>query len=463
MVAAIAALYFKAIHVGNTTVSLSFLLAVLVISAVWGLTYAVFAAVLSTLAFNYFFLPPIGSFAIADPQNWVALFAFLATALIASHLSERARQGAIAADRRRHELEQLYSFSQQLLSTENALELLNAIPRQVVDTFGATTAAMLTSGSRKVYYSDLAALSMVNAEQLKSALARGEPAVDRERGVHFMPLRMGVRSVGTIAVVGFNLSRETLEALASIIAIAMERATAAEKLSKSEAAREGERLRTALLDSVTHDFRTPLTGIKGSITTLLSDVELDPGQRHELLTIIDEESDRLNRLIGEATEMAQLDAGQVQLHLGPHQIQEAIDAALAQCKPVLERHPLDVKLPPGLPPVYIDIARIAEVLAHFLDNAAKYSPTGSPICISSEVADHQLKTSVADHGPGIDDFEQALIFEKFYRGQGQRSLAPGTGMGLPIAKAIVEAHGGTIGVTSQLGSGSVFHCALPLV
>lgn len=461
-VVAITTVYGRVIHVVNTTVALTFLLAVLVISAVWGLKYAVFTSVLATLAFNYYFLPPVGSITIADPQNWVALGAFLVTALIASQLSERARREAVAADRRRHEVEQLYSFSQQLLATENVLELVNALPSQVVDTFGFTSAVILLSSSQKLYYSDLAAQSIVNAEEFRAVLGRGEPKIDFQRGVQFLPLRMGVRSVGVIAVVGGTTSRETLEALASLIAIAIERASAAEKLSKSEAARQSESLRTALLDSVTHEFRTPLTGIKGSVTTLLSDVMLDSEQRHELLTIIDEGSDRLNRLIGEATEMAQLDAGQVQLHVAPHEIRDAIDAALEDCKQALEKHPVEAKIPPDLPLVPMDVARVTEVVAHFLTNAAKYSPPGSPIQIHSEVVDNQLQTSVADHGFGIDDFEQSLVFEKFYRGHGKRSSVEGTGMGLAIAKAIVEAHHGVIGVTSQLGHGSVFYFSLPL-
>lgn len=462
VVAAITALYFKVIHVTAATVSTTFLLAVLVISALWGLRYAVATSILATLAFNYFFLPPIGTLTIADPQNWVALFAFLMTALIASQLSERARRAAIVADRRRHELEQLYFFSQRLLSTENVLELLNAIPAEVVQDFEVKGAAMLVSNTQKVYYSDVTIRDIVSADELKSALARGEPAGDPKRELHFVPLRVGVRPTGVIAVIREGLSRETLDALANLIAIAIEHVKAAESLNKSEAARESEQLRTALLDSVTHEFRTPLTGIKGSVTTLLSNPNLDAGQKHELLTIIEEGSDRIDRLIGEAAEMAQLDSGKVTLHFELHDISEAIDGALERRRQTLERHKVEVKLSPDLPAVRMDVVRIAEVLEHFLTNAAKYSPANTTIHITSEVSDRRLVTSVADHGPGIDGFEQSLIFEKFYRGQEQRSLVPGTGMGLAIAKAIVEAHGGTIGVVSQPGHGSVFYFSLPL-
>ena len=221
-------------------------------------------------------------------------------------------------------------------------------------------------------------------------------------------------------------------------------------------------MRSILLDSITHEFRTPLTGIKASATTLLSNPALDESQRHELLEVINEESDRLNRLIGEAAEMAQLDANQVELNLAPHRVQEAVEAAIEKSKQVLGQHPIEIQLPADLAPARMDIGRIEEVIVQLLENAAKYSPPDAPIHIAGEVRGRMLMTSVADRGPGIDDFEQSLIFDKFYRGRGQRLQVQGTGMGLAIAKAIVEAHGGHIGVTSQLGHGSVFYFNLPL-
>jgi len=198
------------------------------------------------------------------------------------------------------------------------------------------------------------------------------------------------------------------------------------------------------------------------VTSLLSNPEMNAAQKEELLTVINEESDRLNRLVGEAAEMAQLDANQVELHLGPHPIREALDASLEDCKQILGKHPLEIRLPDTLPPVRMDVTRIKEVFMHLLENAAKYSPPESPIHITGEVRNRNLMMSVSDRGSGIDDFEQALIFDKFYRGRNQRLAVQGTGMGLAIAKAIVEAHGGTIGVTSQLGHGSVFYFLLPL-
>jgi two-component system sensor histidine kinase KdpD len=459
---AIGWVYFRVIHVNPTTVGFTFLLAILAVSAFWGLRVAIFMAVLATLGYNFFFLPPIGKLTIADPQNWVALIAFLITAIIGSNLSERARREALHSNQRRHEVERLYAFSQQLLVSENVFGLLNSVPSYIVDSFGVTGAAVFLDHKRKTYFSDISVQSLIPIDELKAVSGRGEPVLNRERGMCFMPLRMGVRSIGSMGIVGSSMSREMLEAIGSLVAIAIERASTMEKLTKAEATRESDRLHSLLLDAVTHDFRTPLTAIKASAETLLSEVELDKPQLKELATVINEESDRLNRLVGEAAEVAQLDARQVELHFEPHRIREAVDLALQESKHALERHTVEVTVPETLPPVSMDLKRISEVLAQLLENAGKYSPPGTPIHLTAELRDRQLVTSVADHGPGIDDIEQGMIFEKFYRGRNQRVSMQGTGMGLAIAKAIVELHGGTITVTSQLGRGSVFSFTLPV-
>jgi two-component system, OmpR family, sensor histidine kinase KdpD len=461
VVAAITALYYRLAHVNPTTVSLTFLLAVLVVAAVWGLVYATFMAVCATLAFNFFFLPPVGLFTIADPQNWVALAAFLVTAVIASNLSDRARKEALNANRRRRDVERLYAFSQHLLSIDNVLELLNELPRQVVADFDVTSAAVFLSARGKSYYSDLATQALIGDADLRATATRGEPSTDESSGRYFIPLRIGVRTVGAVGLAGGFLSRETREAIGSLIAIAVERARAIEQLSNAEAARQSEKLRTVLLDSVTHEFRTPLTSILASAKALIWDDELSDSSRKELLAVINEEGERLNRLVGEAAEMAQLDAHLVELHVQPEDMHEAIDSVLEESRRTLKSRPIDVDVPDNLPSVPMDLKRFQEVLGHLLDNAAKYSAEGTPIHVTAELRDGSVVTSVADHGPGIDEFEQALIFDQFYRGRGQRSVY-GTGMGLAIVKAIIEAHHGKVGVTSQLGHGSVFYFTLPI-
>jgi two-component system, OmpR family, sensor histidine kinase KdpD len=452
-------LYSSLIHANPTTVALTFLLAVLIVSTFWGLKQAVLVAVLAAFAFNYYFLPPVGTLAITDPQDWVALIAFLLTAVIASELSERARREAHNAIERRHEVEQLYGFSQQLLSNDNLPELLNVIPRHVVEFFGVAATAISLSNRPDVYRSD-STTNELDLHDLQMTSMRGEPKVEAKRA--FIPLRMGARVVGSMGVAGAVPSRQTLDAISSLIAIAVERVGTIEKLGRAEAARESDQLRSVLLDSVAHEFRTPLTSIKASVTSLLGTPQLTEVDRRELLTVIDEESDRLNRLVGEASEMAQLDAGKIELDLQPHSIRAAIDEALDEARQTLAQHTVRVELPSGLSNIRYDLARIHEVFVQLLENAAKYSPPSDPIHITAEIKGEFLIASVADLGPGIDDFEQALIFDKFYRGRNQRLRVQGTGMGLAIAKAIVEAHGGTIGVTSQLGHGSVFYFSLPL-
>jgi len=461
IVAGITFVGYRLLHLNATAVALAFLLGVLGISAFYRWQHAVFMSVVATLAFNYYFLPPIRTFTIADPQNWIALFAFLVTAVTASELSARARRGSRTAIERRQELERLYAFSQLLLSSDNSAELLNSIPRYIVESFGVRSAAISLSNRADIYRSG-PAIDGLDSHDLQVVGLRGEPHIEIDKQVAFMPLHMGMRVVGSMGVSGSLLSRQTLEAIGSLVGVAVERAGAVEKLSRAEAARESEQLRAILLDSVTHEFRTPLTAIKASVTSLLGNPTHTPEQRQELLTIINEESDRLNRLIGEAAEMAQIDANKVEYHLESAPIRPIVDEALEELKQLLAQHPVEVRIPADLPAARMDSARIKEVLVHLLENAAKYSPAGAPIRVTAEARNRTITVSVADRGPGIDDFEQSLVFEKFYRGRNQRVQVHGTGMGLAICKAIVEAHGGRIGVTSQLGHGSVFYFSLPV-
>ncbi len=445
-------------HANPTTVALSFLLIILFVSAYWGFKLASLVALIASAIFNFFFLPPYGTFTIADPQNWIALVVFLITAMVASDLSERARREASQANRRRMEVERLYALSQSLLTAENAVELFNRVPGMVAETFGINGAALLLTTSETVYLSS--PQISVDKGKLKTTISRGEPT--RDGGTAYVPLRIGVRTSGALAIVGESLSRETLDAIGSLIGIAIERVRAVDEVTKNRATQESEKLRSALLDSVTHEFRTPLTGIKASVTTLLASYGLDSDQQHELLTVINEETDRLNRLVGEAAEMAQLDSGTMELDVKPYFIGDVVQAALDDTRATIQSHPVDVSIPVTLAKAVMDFARIREVLLHLIENAAKYSPPESPIKISAAAEGENLVTSVADQGPGIDSLEQGMIFEKFYRGRNQRYAAHGTGMGLAICKTIVEAHGGAIGVVSQVGSGSVFWFSLPL-
>jgi two-component system, OmpR family, sensor histidine kinase KdpD len=459
LVAAITYVYRHGLEVNQTTVALSFLLAILAVSAVWGMFVSVFMSVGAMLAFNYFFLPPVGTLTIVDPQNWVALSAFLVTSVTGSQLSSGIRKQAEEANRRRREVERLYRFSRQLLGEGNVIQLMNAIPDYIVENFEAGAAELFLPQKEKFYRSGFGA-SHINEERLKTAFVRDEVILDETNGECILPVRLGVRPIATLGISGARLSRQTLEAVGSLVAIAIERARAVEQLGQTEAERQGERLKSALLDSITHDFRTPLTSIKAAVTGLLE--ANHAGENRELLSIINEECDRLNHLIEEASEMAKLEAGEIQLNLKTTSAEEVVSAALAHSRSGLGSRPVEVRLPANLTAMRADPERTKEALVQLIDNANHYSPKDRPVVISAEQSGNTVVISVADSGPGIDDFEQTMIFDKFYRGKDQRYLVRGTGMGLSIAKALIAAEGGNISVTSQLGHGSVFSIALPV-
>jgi len=461
IVAGITFLYSRVLAVNQTTVALSFLLAILTVSAAWGMVVAVFMSVAAMLAFNYYFLPPIGTLTIADPQNWVALAAFLFTSILGSQLSARMRKEAVSAHSRRREIERLYTFSQKMLGEGNVIQLMNAVPNYIVDSFEAGAAELFLPQKDKFYRSGFGAAHL-DEEQMKNAFLRNEMSIDPQTRSYFLPVRLGVRAIASLGILGPALSRQTLEALSSLVAIAMERARAIEQLGETEAERQGERLQSALVDSIAHDFKTPLTSMKAAVTSLLAKKSSSPEQSRELLTIINEECDRLNHLVEEAVEMARLEAGEFELNLTSTPIEDIIGDALSQMKGVLAGRSVEVRVNPGLPPVRVDRERCKDILVQLVDNANLYSPKEQSITISAELTGDFVTISVADRGPGIDPFEQGMIFDKFYRGKDQRYVVRGTGMGLPIARAIVAAHKGTISVTSQLGHGSVFSFTLPV-
>src|SRR6266403_5923498 len=241
IVAGITFFFSRVLNVNQTTVALSFLLAILAVSTVWGTVVSVSMSVLAVVAFNYFFLPPVGTLTIADPQNWVALFAFLVTSIVGSQLSSRIRTEADEAHQRRREVERLYQFSRKLLGEGNVIQLMNAIPDYIVESFEAGAAALFLPLKEKFYRSGFGAAHL-DEEKMKQAFALDEISADTQRGEYFIPIRMGVRAIGSLGISGPQLSRQSLDAISSLVAIAIERARAIEQLGQTEAERQGERL-----------------------------------------------------------------------------------------------------------------------------------------------------------------------------------------------------------------------------
>ena len=451
-------MYHRWLHVNPTTVALTLLLFILLLAAEWGLRYAVVISVVATALYNFFFLPPIHTFTITDPQNWLALLAFLVTAIVASRLSERARDEASEARARQREVEALFRLSRELLDTESVSSLVTSIPAAVASVTGATSALLYLVEGERLYQAGIKRVSEIELPHFHQ-LATSLSGVTEDGDELQIPIHTGVRPKGLLILRGAVLSQVTAEAIGGLISISIDRSQAVESIARNEAARESERLRTLIIDSITHELRTPLTSIKGAATALL-DGDIKSEERHELLTIIDEESDRLNRLVSEAVEMAQLDAQQVQMHFEAVDLRSVIDAARKSYSWVEEQHALQVDVPENLR-VRADGGMMEKVVSNLLENAAKYSKPGSPITISAEETSGKILLSIADQGAGIDPSEQALIFERFYRGRSQALGTSGTGMGLAISRAIIDAHGGSIGVTSQPGRGSVFTLTMP--
>ena len=454
--------YRRWLHVNPTTVALTLLLLILLLASRWSLRYAVAVSIAATACYNFYFLPPVGTFTIADPQNWLALLAFLATSVIGSRLSQKARNEAEEARRRQREVEVLLTLSRDLLQADNLATLVNTLPQLINHAARTDSVVLYLLEGDRLYQAGMHQVSNVEAPHLRQ-LALSLSAPETISGAETrVPLRVGVRPRGLLILYGVRLSSESFQAIGGLVSIALDRAQALEDVAKSEASKESERLRALILDSITHELRTPLTSIKGATSTLLSVEDLQEESRRELLTIVDEESDRLNRLVGQAVEMAQIEAQQVHMNFEPVEISALVEQAQQSCAWVAATHPVCINLP-ALPKVMADPEMMSKVMCNLLENAAKYSKTGTPIFISAEQKDGFVLTSVADRGIGIDPAEQSLIFDRLYRSRTQNGTTPGTGMGLAISRAMMQAHQGSLQVTSQVDHGSVFTFALRIV
>ncbi len=453
--------YRSVAHVNQTTVALTFLVLILITASRWRLSYAVYLSLLCALLYNFFFLPPVGTFTINDPQNWIALTAFLCTSILVSQLSDGVRRQAAISESRRVEVEHLYTFSQELLLHEDLRTLARNTPSIAANVFGFRAVALYVRDGDATYYSD-PGNELLPPVEMKRAASAPEPVSSEVDGVQVLPLMLGMRSMGALAVLEVERSSGRLEAVAALIAIALERAAALDRTSHMEAARESERLRSALLDSVTHDLRTPLTSIRAAASTLLGHPQLSEPERNDMYAVIEEESSRLDTLIGKAIEMAQLDSHSIQVKPQPENVIELIELALEESRPMIGERTIDVQVPAGLPPVEMDRELVRRVLRHLIENAVRHSAPDSTLHIRAHIEDYRLLVSLQDEGQGIENEDQPHIFDKFFRGQHQKPGTSGTGMGLAIVKAIMTAHQGGIEVVSEPGRGATFTFWLPV-
>ncbi|MGJ5820840.1 sensor histidine kinase [Paludibaculum fermentans] len=458
LVSAVARLGFG---VNATTVGFAFLIVVLGLATAWGLHEAVVASVAAMLCFNFFFLPPVGLFTIADPQNWVALCAFLATALVASHLSNRAKMQAVEARERQQETERLYSFSRSILLTDTSQPVGQQAARFIAQTFECPAVALYDSAEGEVYRGGAGDLPAID-DQLKRVALDGVRTSDPSRLLMILPITLGGRPIGSVAMLGLCCSDGAMEALVNLVAIALERARSAEIASKAEAARQSEEFKSTLLDAIAHEFKTPLTSIKAASTSILSEPERVAPDIREFTEIIDEETDRLTLLVNEAVRMSQIEAGKVLVEKQAQHVPSFLAHVLSTFQSRLEGRTAVVEAADDLPPVRFDPDLISLALRQLIDNALKYSPPETPIRLTAAVAGGAMEIRVIDAGKGIPEKEREKVFQVYYRRNTSKGTVPGTGLGLHIAREILKAHNGSLHVEGAAGAGAEFCLRLPL-
>lgn len=449
-------------RLNEAAAGLVFLTTVVWFAARTGLGLSLYAALLCAVSFDYFFLTPVHTFRLAGVHQWVEMLSFAVSSVIVGRLAERARRQTSQAEQRREDVERLYTLSQEMMLHEDAARLVRDLPRLVERSFALDSVVLYVRDQDQFYASITETPADVQTDL--RALTEGHGAtVSGPEGYKSLALMLGLKPVGALAWRPDRLSREVATAVGAQVAIALTRALAIETYTRIEASRAGERLRAALIDSLTHELRTPLTAIRAAATTLVQGEGLDEAARQDLAALVDEESSRLDKLIGEAVEMAEIDANVVEVHAAPQHSRSVLDQAVQESHAVLAAHRVIVVVEEPDKPAWFDPNLLGRVFRHLLENAARYSPAGSRITLRSQRTNGRLEFSVEDNGPGIDSTDLPLIFEKFYRGKKGAIIGKGTGMGLPIARAILAAHGGGIDVESMPGRGTRFRFWVPLV
>ncbi|HEV8639912.1 MAG TPA: DUF4118 domain-containing protein [Methylomirabilota bacterium] len=455
---------------------MTYLLAIVVIATRYGRGPSVFAVVVSVAVFDYFFVPPYLTFAVADPQYLLTFAIMLVVGLVISGLTIRVRIQAEAARQREQRTAALYAMSRELAQAGAVDELVAIAARHIGDVFGAEAAVFLPDADGNLRVSRKDGGFLVERDDLKLSrwvFEHGQPtglgtATPEAARAVYLPLPghrgpLGVVSVRPRQRDAFAAPEplRQLETFVNQTALALERARLADEAQDARVRAEAERLRNSLLTSVSHDLRTPLAAITGAATTILdSGAHLDQRTRHELLESVRDEAERLNRLVHNLLEMTRLESGALQLRRDWHPLEEVVGAALGRLAKALGTRRVTVNIPPDLPLVAIDDVLIEQVLVNLLDNAVKYTSAESAIRIIATATERKVTVEVADHGPGLPKGEEDRVFEKFYRAapEGRR----GAGLGLAICHGVVQAHGGHIWAQNLPEGGVAFLFTLPL-
>jgi two-component system sensor histidine kinase KdpD len=461
MVAAITFVCFHVLPVNAATVGFAYLVAILFVAVRWGMVEATVGSIAAVLCFNFFFLPPIGTFTIADPQNWVAFVALLATSITASRLSAQIKRRTAEAQDHREEMERLYALSRSILLMDPSQPVSKQLAHQVAQAFGASSVALFDRSMGEFYHSGPEEFPGME-EQLRQSAIHGTQYLDPDGRTLITAVRLGAQPIGSLGIAGVELSDSALQGLANLVAIGLERARAQESASRAEAARQSEELKSTLLDAVAHEFKTPLTAIKASTTALLSDHPPPPEQQRAFIAIVDEEAQRLSVLVTDAIQMARIEAGRLELHREDTMPDAFVTDVLDKMRTPLDGRVVQTSFPPGLPSVAVDRELLELAFRNVIDNAIKYSQPNAPLVVSAVAEEARVVISVKDQGAGIPEPELHHIFDRFYRSKDSRDHIPGAGLGLAIAREIVRLHGGDMWAESKPRQGSIFHFSLPL-
>lgn len=446
------------LHLNLSTSGHLYLLAVVMASLAWGFREGSVTSVLAACCLNYFFVPPVLSWSVSDPQNWVALVAFLVTALTVSRLSTRVQAQANAEARQSVQVRKLYDLSRRILFLDRRRRTGSQVVALIQEIFEAESLALFDATLPHVDTTGPRAESLEQLARSAYFLDRALEDADAHTWAHV--LRLGSKPIGAIALSGSELDPMAVAPIASLAAIALERTRSFEQESRAVAARETEQLRTAVLDALAHAFKTPLTAILTASSGLIEAGRLCSDDV-ELAALIDEQGEHLNRLTTELLQMARIDSKEVRIRRERVFVLTLMEDILTQYREQLLGRRVNLGDIDSQLEVFGDRAILTSALGQFIDNASRYSTPGTPISVAAEEQLGEVIIAIHNEGPAIRPADRERIFERFYRGEESRHRASGTGLGLSIAKKAAEAHNGRTWVVSEEQTGTTFFFALP--